>query len=326
MLTSSDASIARLRRAFVVLALLIGGAVAILVLLPPQEEDPAEFLQNYGELALVAGASEGLGAAWAEYLAARGLNLILIARHAPALSALATRLHTTYGVSVQWQMLDLGSVDEAAAQRLFGQRNVSLLVYNAAYTGSKTGYFEEEPLWMAQQAVDVNIRGVLSLVHPFLRARLARGWRGGEVEGRRGGVVLMSSMAGVVGSAHISAYAASKAWNTVFATSLYEELRGRGIDVLACLAGATTTPNYLDAALSTRSRLIEQAPAAVVDECAGALGRVPTRATGLVNRFGQVLLTRLLPTSVSVGMVSDGTLKTTSFEKVGPGSARIFNM
>lgn len=130
-----------------------------------------------------------------------------------------------------------------------------------------------------------------------------------------GGAV--SSVAGLVGAAHLSVYAATKAWTTAFATGLFEELRPRRVDVLACLAGATTTPSYLEAALATRSTAIEQPPAAVVNECAGALGRgAPTRATGPLNRVAQALLTRLLPTSLAVKIVTDGTLSTTRFGAV----------
>lgn len=265
---------------------------------------------RYGEAAFIAGASEGLGAAWADYLAALGFNLVIVARHADTLHRFADSVRARHNVSVDAFTLDLA--DEAAAMlaaRLFRERaDIGLVVYNAAYTGADAGYFALDSLAAANTAIDVNVRGVLSIVHPFLQCKQERG--------ETGGVVLMSSMAGVVGSAHITTYAATKAWNTAFATGLYEELRPMGIDVLACLAGATTTPNYLERANPTRSRWIEQRPADVVRECASALGRVPTRATGAVNRIGELLLGRLLPTGLAVRMMSDGTRGTTAFARV----------
>jgi short-subunit dehydrogenase len=272
-----------------------------------------QFKAKYGPTAFVAGASEGLGAAWANFLAQQGLDIIIIARHGDALEATAKQLREKYGVAVVADVLDLsdGAAVVSYAERLFRERpDVRLFVYNAAYTGYEQGVFSVDSLAMAHTTVEVNVRSVLTLTHAFLNARRARD------EG--GGLVLMSSMAGLVGSAHLSVYAATKAWTTAFATGLHEELKSDGIDVLSCIAGATTTGNYLKDALASRSRLIEQSPSAVVDECAAALGRSPTRATGFVNRFAQALLTRLLPTSVAAKVMSDGALSTTKFGLVGP--------
>ena len=273
----------------------------------------AHIRKTYGPAAFVAGASEGLGAAWTEFLAASGINLVICARHAEALEAQAARLRLAYGVEVVTKRLDLADGEALVpyADQLFRNRSdIRLVVYNAAYTGYHAGFFALDSLAMAHQAIDVNVNGVLSLVHPFLRERQQRG------DG--GGVVLMSSMAGLVGSAHLSVYAATKAWNTAFATGLYDELRPLRVDVLSCIAGATTTPSYLEDARAGRATLIEQSPRAVVDECAAALGHSPTRATGLLNRFAQVLMTRLLPTSTAVGILSQGARDTTKFERVGP--------
>ena len=279
--------------------------------------DPSEFRSKYGPTALIAGASEGLGAAWAEYCAASGINLVLVARRAKPLEAIATRLRASYGVTVQTRVFDLGNSTLAAfGKAIFedARNDIGLLIYNAAYTGSSAGIFTEDSLAMALTAVDVNVRGPLSLVHPFLTARQRRR--------APGGVVLMSSMAGLVGSAYISNYAATKAWNTAFATGLFDEWRKRHVDVLACVAGATTTPSYLSHALASRSRAIEQSPSAVVSECAAALGHAPTRATGMVNRLGELALGRLLPRRVAVHVMSDGARSTTRFEHVLPPPAR----
>ena len=84
-----------------------------------------------------------------------------------------------------------------------------------------------------EQAVDVNVRGPLLLLRTLVPAMRERG---------RGAVVLMSSLTGLQGSPHVSVYAASKAFNLVLAEGLWYELRGHGVEVLACLAGATRTP------------------------------------------------------------------------------------
>ena len=278
-----------------------------------------EFQSRYGPTAFIAGASEGLGFAWADFLGARGINLVIIARHASELEAAAAALRTSHDVTVETHVLDLASSEVVpfAHAVFFNRSDIRLLVYNAAYTGYRAGFFASDSLEMAHTAIDVNVKAVLSLAHPFLAARQSRAAAGPSPEGG-GGLVLMSSMAGLVGSAHLSVYASTKAWTTAFATGLYDEMRPSGFDVLSCIAGATTTPNYLEEALPSRSTFIEQTPSEVVDECAGALGRTPTRATGLVNRFAQALITRLLPTRVAVQIMSDGARSTTKFELVEP--------
>src|SRR5277367_1226645 len=94
----------------------------------------AAFAEKYGPWALVAGASEGLGEAFAEALAKRGLNLILIARRAALLTALCDRLHTNYKVETRALPLDLGGasfVETLGA--LAGELEIGLGIYNAAY-------------------------------------------------------------------------------------------------------------------------------------------------------------------------------------------------
>ena len=314
--------------AFVAVAL---AAYYAQVLHPPH--DNKEFRTRYGPTACIAGASEGMGFAWAEYFAARGLNVIMIARHKEPLEKAAANLRKAYGAKVETRVFDLASdgVVDFAEQLFKENSNIGTLIYNAAYTGATKGYFTSDTLEMAHTAVDVNVKGVLSLVHPFLKARqglLRNIAKRDQMAGHSmpdsasgGGLVLMSSMAGLVGSAHISTYAATKAWDTAFAVGLYEELRGGnsaspGIDVLSCIAGATTTPNYLKRALKTRSRKIEQPPDEVVAECAASLGVRPTCATGWVNWFGQFSMMRLVPTWAAVRIMSDGTRTTTKLDDV----------
>lgn len=94
-----------------------------------------EFRRRYGPWAVIAGASEGIGQAYAEQLAARGLNLITLARRAELLAADAARLRAAHGVEVCPVSLDLAAPD--LASRLIaaiGDRDVGLLIYNACYS------------------------------------------------------------------------------------------------------------------------------------------------------------------------------------------------
>ena len=93
------------------------------------------FCQAYGPWALVAGASEGLGAAYAEALAERGLDLILVARRLELLQSLASRLTSVYGVRVHLLPIDLAQSETAnQIERVTLSLEVGLLVYNAAFS------------------------------------------------------------------------------------------------------------------------------------------------------------------------------------------------
>jgi short-subunit dehydrogenase len=243
----------------------------------------------------VAGASEGLGAAFAEALAARGLHLLLLARREPPLAALAAGLRARHAVEVRTAAFDLGRPDlvEAIATLTDGLE-VGLLVYDAA--ASAIGPFVDRPLAAQLQVLDVNCRGPLVLAH-LLGAQMAR--RG------RGGLLLMSSLAGGQGNPWLASYAASKAFGIVLAEGLWAELGPRGVDVLACRAGATRTPAF--AASGPRAEVPSMAPEEVVAEALAALGRGPTVVTGRLNRLAAFLFTRLLPRRLAIRIMERAT-------------------
>lgn len=192
-------------------------------------------LGRYGRRALVAGASEGIGAAFAERLAAAGYDCWLVARGADKLAACATRLRTAYpGVNITTLALDLAAAE--AVPRLteaLGGAGVDVLVYNAA--ASHIGPFAEQPPAARRLQLAVNVSTPTALVATLAPAMLAR---------RRGAVILLSSLAGFQGTGRLAQYAATKAYLRVLAEGLWYEWRGRGVTALAVCAGATLTPNY----------------------------------------------------------------------------------
>ncbi len=180
--------------------------------------------ERYGPWAVVAGASEGLGAAFATELAGYGINLILVARRPEPLHALAS----TVDVEAVPVVADL-STEEGLARvtEAAGGREVGLVVANAAY--SPIGRFVAMDPAETTRALDLNCRAPLALAHHFLPPMVERG---------RGGFVIMSSLAGQQGSPPISVYAATKGFGAVLAEGLWAELRGTGGDVVTCVAGA----------------------------------------------------------------------------------------
>lgn len=261
-----------------------------------------EFGDHYGPWALVAGASEGIGEQFARQLAARGLNLILVARRAEVLEALAGEIARESGVEVRALALDLSKRESLAEiERSTSAHEIGLLVYNAAV--SVVGSFLDHSIDEYRAELEVNCRRPLELAHLFARPMAERG---------RGGILLMSSLAGTQGSPYIAHYGATKAWNTVMAEGLWGELGEYGVDVLTCRAGATRTPKYLrdSGGGSTSSFVPEMEPAQVVAEAIAALGRTPSMVPGRANRLAAALMQRLLPrrTAVSVmGKASRGS-------------------
>jgi short-subunit dehydrogenase len=102
-----------------------------------------------------------------------------------------------------------------------------------------------------------------------------------------------------MGSPLIANYAATKAYNQVLAEGLWEELRRRGVDVMACCAPAITTPNY-QASAPKRTSPGTMSPAAAVRETLAALGTVPSYIPGGTNRLSAFALRRLLPRRMAI--------------------------
>jgi short-subunit dehydrogenase len=241
-----------------------------------------DFAARYGKVAVIAGASSGLGAEFAHQIAARGLDLVLLARRAELLDTLAAELRATHKVEVRTAAVDLGAPDLlASARAATAGLDVGLVVYNAAH--SLIGPFLDQPLADKLRIIDVNCRGPLILADEFGRAMAARG---------RGGLLIMASMAAAQGSPLVATYAASKAFDLVLAEGLWEELGKHGVDVLACRAGATRTPNYEASRPSGKVPIME--PADVVRLALDSLGKRPSIVPGFINRLGDVFMTRVL--------------------------------
>jgi len=259
----------------------------------------AAFAERYGPWAVVAGASEGIGASFSRKLASRGINLVLLARRSAPLEQLAAELRDAHGVEVRAQSLDLGGADVVDGLRAATEGlDVGLLIYNAAY--SPIGAFIDIEVDEHLKAIDVNVLGPLRVSHYFGRRLANRG---------KGGMILMSSMSSFQGTAMVANYAATKAYDTILAEGLWYELRHQGVDVLGCIAGATLTPNYEGSTDKIPSNGLARPmePDDVTEQALQDLGRRPTRVSGRRNRWASVLLARLLPRRAAIEMVSKET-------------------
>ena len=254
-----------------------------------------QFAQTYGPYALVAGGSDGLGAAFAEAIARRGVNLVLMARQEDRLNATAARLRKTFSVDVVAVVADMVDFDHVKQTVTALKLDIGLLVYDAAY--APIGPFADVTEEQLTQAAAVNVRAPLLLTKLLSAPMIARG---------RGGIVLMSSLAGSQGSPNIAAYAATKAFNTILAEGLWSELKPRGVDVLACTAGAILTPGYQQAEGSKPAPGTLTADA-VAEQTLNALGKGPVVIPGAVNKLGRFVLARLLSRRGAIALMSKNT-------------------
>lgn len=254
-----------------------------------------QFKEKYGPYALVAGGSDGLGFAFAQALASRGLNLVLIARQEERLKAAAARLKETFKIDVIPIAADMADYEKV--KKWIDDLNVSvgLLIYNAAF--APIGLFENTSVDSLSLAAAVNVKAPLLLTkllsEPMIRQK-------------RGGIVLMSSLAGAQGSPNLAAYAATKSFNAILAEGLWKELKPHGIDVIACCAGAIMTPGYQQA------EKVKSAPGTletseVAEQTLNALGRGPIVIPGIINKIGRFVLTRLLSRRAAISIMSKNT-------------------
>jgi short-subunit dehydrogenase len=255
----------------------------------------AAFAKRYGPWALVAGASEGIGAAFARELARRGLDLVLVARRPEGLAAVKREIADLAAVEVRCIPLDLARADAAALlERELADLDVGIVVCNAAL--APAGTFLEIPLDEQLAAIDVNVRGPLALAHRFGRRMAERG---------AGGIVLMSSLTAFQGSPFVATYGATKSFLLTLAEGLWLELAPRGVDVLAVCAGATRTPRYLERARGRAPGELEPDP--VAREALAALGGGPLVIPGRVNRLASLLMRRLLPRRATIRIMGAQT-------------------
>ncbi|MGE4304762.1 MAG: SDR family NAD(P)-dependent oxidoreductase [Novosphingobium sp.] len=190
---------------------------------------PEEFRETYGPIALVTGASSGIGLAFAEELAARGFDLVLVARRTDRLEALAQRLLSSCGVKTRVIGADLSDPDAPA--RLLEETegsDIGLVVSNAGF--NIKGAFESKDASAMAKMLTVNCHAPMQLAHGFIPRLKARG---------RGGLVFTASVEGLIGCPYSTAYSASKALVVSLGEGLWGELQGTGVDVLTLCPGAT---------------------------------------------------------------------------------------
>ena len=266
----------------------------LVFLLPMKQMD---LKRKYGEWALVAGAAEGLGKAFSVRMAAEGMSLILVDQQKQLLDTLSADLKRTFKTQVSALHLDLADKDSIGyMMEAVRAADCRLIIYNAAF--SRVQKFIQNDPDMLDRYVQVNIQTPLKLIHAFCQMHM-------EDKTRRKGLLLMSSLAGSWGTQLLGPYGGSKAFNQNLAESLHHELKSEGFDVLACIAGPTSTPGYLSSLPGEKAGAISvMLPEDVVSAGLDALGRKAFVVPGFRNKLNYFLMTRILPRRVSLRIIN----------------------
>jgi short-subunit dehydrogenase len=240
-------------------------------------------------MALVTGATSGIGAAFAESLPA-STGLLLVGRDQARLEEVSARLATA-GRTIATLPADLGT-DQGRGKVIerAGQMGIDLLINNAGR--GKLGRFLDHELEEARGTVELNVVTPLVLTRALLPDMLARA----RTEGRRAGLIIVSSGAAFAPLPYFATYAASKAFDLVLAESLAEELRGEPVDVLALCPGATRTEFGQRAGFALDNFPWAADPRVVAAEALQALGRHAVLVSGRLRRaaYAPVTLPRAI--------------------------------
>lgn len=239
--------------------------------------------------ALVTGASSGIGAGFARAFAARGSDLVLVARRVDRLEALADEITRAHGIRVDVIDLDLSLPSPGALLRERVSGEVDLLLNNAGF--GTHGDLATTDAALLEREIDVDVRAVVSLTRAFLPEMIAA---------RRGAIVNLASTASFQPLPGMAVYGASKAFVRVFSEAVWQEARRHGVKVLALSPGPTRTEFFdvvgTEAAAVGRFQSVEQ----VVATGLTALDRRRTPPS-VVSGRGNALTawgTRFVPTGM----------------------------
>lgn len=258
----------------------------------------ARLQKRYGEWAVVTGASDGIGRAFAWEAARRGLHVVLVARRKERLDSLAEEIAATHEVQTMVLACDL-SQDSGIDAVVNGTKTLDVGLLIAAAGFGTSGPILEANLDEERAMLQVNCYALLALSVHFGRQFARR---------RRGGMILMSSLVGWQGTPFAAHYAATKAYVQSLAEAMHAELKGSGVDVLA------SAPGPVNSGFAARANMRMGAaatPADIAKVSLAALGRSSTAVPGLLSKVlthSLVLLPRAARTRV-MGQIMRGMTK-----------------
>jgi short-subunit dehydrogenase len=239
---------------------------------------------------LITGASSGIGAAFARKLAARGRNVLLVARSEDKLIALCNEVGRSNNIRAQYVTLDLQQPDAAA--QLFEETQkreleIDMLINNAGF--GSMGDFAKLDSDRELEIIQLNIRALVDLTHRFLQPMRER---------KRGTIVNVASTAGFQAVPYMATYAATKAFVLSFSEALWEENRSYGVHVMALCPGVTETNFFEASGMDHPPMRLSQTPEEVVETALRALNRKKSTVVSGWFNFFTMEAERFFPRSI----------------------------
>ncbi|MDA1114532.1 MAG: SDR family oxidoreductase [Planctomycetota bacterium] len=265
-----------------------------------------EFHTKYGPWAFVTGASSGLGKCYAKQLAAKGLNLLLLARRGDRLEILAEEIRDKHQVEVRCMAMDLLADDALSQiQSATAELEIGLLVNNAGF-GFKGGFLTADAS-LLRDMVRLNCELPTLLCHLLLPAMMERG---------RGGVINLASAASFQPTPYMSVYGATKGYDLLLSEALSVEMKSAGVDLIAVCPGTTNTEFHAVAGgVATFGGMAD--PDDVVSQSLHLLGRKISFLHGLRNKllcFPNRLVPRSWVAAISGKVIQASTKETRGFQ------------
>ncbi len=255
----------------------------------------ATSLQKHGPWALVTGASSGIGEEYARRLAAQGFNLVLVARRQGRLELLAQKLENQSQIQTRVIVADLSKSD-CLDLIIEGTEDleVGLLINNAG--AALPGVFLKQSLEGRSAFVTLNVMTPMQLTHHFATKM---------VERKRGGIVLVSSVAGFNAAPYIASYAAAKSYLLNLGLALSEELAQHHVDVLVLAPGATRTEMIGTGGLNMKDANVPwMSVQRVVNVGMKSLGKKTVVIPGPMNHVFTSFLRRVLPKKLAMRIMA----------------------
>lgn len=225
------------------------------------------YKKRYGDWALISGAAEGIGAAYCQRIAEMGMSIVMLDINADALHETANRLRKTFpDIAIKEIVVDLA--DASALNEEMDKietLDIGLLIANAGI--GAVGRWLDVSQEMKLKLIAVNCASTLILADRLTPKM---------VEQKRGGIIIMSSGSAEVGSSFIVTYAATKAFDRIFAEGLWAELGPHGIDVTTVMPGAVNTQGFRNTIPTGKKPIKEMQPVdpfLVVDSALRGLGK-----------------------------------------------------
>lgn len=238
---------------------------------------------------LITGASSGIGEAFVRKLAARGHNLLLVARSEEKLAMLCSELGRRNNVHAQYVAIDVSQAD--APERLFEETRqrgleIDFLINNAGF--GSMGDFAKFEIARELNMIDLNVRSLVELTHRFLQPMREKG---------SGAIVNVASTAAYQPVPFMATYAATKAFVLSFSEALWEENRRYGIKVMAVCPGVTETNFFQAAQMKRPPGRVWQSPDEVVETALRGLQRGQSSIISGWFNFFMIETERLAPRS-----------------------------